>query len=52
MSIAGLEREPIENLSDCLSDQFPLIGVIEIVPTADCWIRETQPSNVLPGRLG
>src|SRR5208337_4795693 len=52
MSIAGLESELIECLSDCLPDVFPLICSIEIVPYADLGIWETQPSNILPGGLG
>ena len=51
MSIAGLESELIECLSDCLPDVFPLICSIEIVPTADLGIWETQPSNMLPRDL-
>jgi hypothetical protein len=52
MSIAGLEFETIDSLSDCLPDVFPLICSIEIVPIADLGIRETQPSNMLPRGLG
>src|SRR5271157_3995047 len=52
MSIAGLESELIECLSDYLPDVFPLICSIEIVPNADLGIWETQPSNMLPGGLG
>jgi hypothetical protein len=52
MSIAGLESELIEYLSDCLPDVSPLICSIEILPTADLGIWETQPSNTLPHGLG
>ena len=52
MSIAGLESELIEYLSDCLPDVFPLICLIEIVTDDDLRIWETQPSNTLPGGFG
>src|SRR5271157_6271519 len=52
MSIAGLESELIECLSDYLPDVFPLICSIEIVTDDDLGIWETQPSNMLPGGLG